>query len=79
MTCPHAQGRGLAREAVGRVVEYGLGERELRRIYADTDPENRPSIRLLEALGFEFEGRLRANWKTHLGIRDTALYAKVRS
>lgn len=79
MTCPHAQGRGLAREAVARVLDYAFEERALRRVYADTDPENEPSVALLEALGFEFEGRLRADWKTHLGIRDTALYAKLRA
>jgi len=79
MSRPDAQGCGLAREAVGRVVDYGFSERNLRRIYADTDPENTGSIRLLEALGFEWEGRLREAWETHIGIRDSLIFGFPRS
>lgn len=45
-----------------------------RRVFADTDPENRASRALLERLGFALEGVLRAEWETHIGVRDTALY-----
>jgi RimJ/RimL family protein N-acetyltransferase len=45
-----------------------------RRVVADTDPDNRGSIALLEALGFQREGHLRAEWHTHIGIRDTLLF-----
>ena len=71
---PDCQGRGLAREAVVRVLEHGFKVRGLRRIWADTDPDNTGSIRLLEALGFEREGQLKGEWETHIGIRDSVIF-----
>ena len=66
-------GCGIAFEAVSAVIAdlFAAGE---RRIFADTDPDNIGSIRLLERLGFLFEGRLRAEWETHIGVRDTLIY-----
>lgn len=69
---------GIAREAVGRVVEYGFDEGGLRRIFADTDPENAPSIALLERLGFQREGLLRSEWETHIGVRDSLIFGLLR-
>jgi ribosomal-protein-alanine N-acetyltransferase len=34
-------GQGMAREAVSRVIDHGFEDLNLRRIFADTDPENR--------------------------------------
>jgi [ribosomal protein S5]-alanine N-acetyltransferase len=72
---PDYAGRGLAREAVWAAVGYGFSTLGLRRIMADIDPENMASIRLVENLGFKFEGLLRDEWKTHIGIRHSAIYA----
>lgn len=74
---PDAQGRGIAREAVSRALEHGFGSRGLRRIYADIDPDNERSIESVKALGFQYEGRLRATWETHLGLRDSVIYARL--
>lgn len=71
-------GKGIAREAVARVIDYGFGELKLRRIFADTDPENPGSIGLLERLGFQREGRLRGEWETHIGVRDSLIYGLLR-
>ncbi|GAA0865269.1 GNAT family N-acetyltransferase [Sphingopyxis soli] len=71
-------GKGIAREAVARVVDYGFGELKLRRIFADTDPENPGSIGLLERLGFQREGRLRGEWETHIGVRDSLIFGLLR-
>ena len=68
-------GRGLAREAVVAVLDWLFGAEGLRRVFADIDPDNAPSRRLVEALGFTLEGVLRAEWETHIGVRDTCLYA----
>ena len=76
---PDATGVGSAREAVRAVVEHGFTTRDLRRIWADTDPDNEPSKRLLEALGFRLEGHLRARWETHLGVRDSLIYGLLAS
>ncbi len=67
-------GNGIGREAVGRVIDYGFDELKLRRVYADTDPENVGSIALLGRLGFQREGRLRGEWETHIGVRDALIF-----
>ncbi|MCQ8279503.1 GNAT family N-acetyltransferase [Acetobacteraceae bacterium KSS8] len=68
-----AQGRGYAREAVAMLIDRLIAEGH-RRVFADTDPENRSSIALLTRLGFTLEGRLRAEWRTHIGVRDSLIY-----
>nr|WP_281422803.1 GNAT family protein [Sphingomonas yunnanensis] len=74
---PAAQGRGYAREAVGAVIDRLFTE-GYRRVFADTDPDNAGSNRLLESLGFRREGLLRAEWETHIGVRDTILWGLLR-
>lgn len=69
---------GIGREAVGRVVDYGFAALNLRRIFADTDPENVGSIALLERLGFRREGHLRGEWETHIGVRDSLIFGLLR-
>ncbi len=76
---PDAQGQGLAREAASRVIAHALEVRGLHRLFADVDPENRASIRLLESLGLRREGHLRATYKTHMGLRDSYIYALLAS
>lgn len=71
-------GDGIAREAVARVITHGFDSMGLRRIYADTDPENAGSIALLEKLGFRREGWLRAEWVTHIGVRDSLIFGLLR-
>jgi len=74
---PDAQRRGFAREAVRALIEHGFGPRRLRRIFADVDPDNHPSVRLLRALGFTEEGRLRGAWETHIGVRDSLIFGRL--
>ena len=73
-----ATGRGLASKAVQLVDGYGFDKLGLHRIAADIDPDNTSSISLFLRAGFQREGLLRGNWKTHIGIRDTVIMAKVR-
>ncbi len=75
---PAATGRGLASKALKLVVDYGFGPLDLHRIAADIDPDNNASISLFLRGGFQREGLLRGNWKTHLGIRDTVMMGKLR-
>ncbi|MBL4617039.1 MAG: GNAT family N-acetyltransferase [Robiginitomaculum sp.] len=51
--------------------------RKLRRIFADVDPDNTGSKRVVEKLGFQFEGVARANWETHIGVRDSLIYGLI--
>ncbi|WP_422056852.1 GNAT family N-acetyltransferase [Sphingomonas sp.] len=69
---------GIAREAVARVLDLLFHHEEQRRVFADVDPDNAASRGLLERLGFKLEGYLRAEWETHIGVRDTTLYGLLR-
>lgn len=70
-------GSGIAREAVSAVIDRIFAEGQ-RRVFADTDPDNKPSRAMLERLGFKLEALLRAEWETHLGVRDTTIYGLLR-
>jgi len=74
-----ATGRGLASKALKLVEDYAFGPLGLHRLAADIDPDNSSSISLFLRAGFEREGLLRGNWKTHLGVRDSVIMAKLRS
>ncbi len=52
-----AQGDGYATEAVGAIVDALFDEPRIHRVVASIDPENGASRRVLEKLGFRFEGR----------------------
>lgn len=71
-----AWGRGYAAEAVGGLVNLLFAE-GARRVMADTDPDNAASNRLLERLGFTCEGRLRGEWETHIGVRDSLIWGRL--
>src|SRR6478735_1007276 len=71
-----AHGKGIAREAVSGLVSQLFAEGQ-RRVFADTDPDNVQSIALLERLGFRLEGRLRGEWHTHIGVRDSLIYGML--
>lgn len=71
-------GQGYAREAVSRLLDLLFIEEQRRRVMADTDPDNVPSNALLKSLGFTLEGRLRGEWETHIGIRDSLIWGLLR-
>lgn len=77
MMAPKAQGRGLAAKALREIIDLGFDRLGARRIFADIDDENIASIRLFERLGFAREGLLRANWKTHIGVRHSVIMGLV--
>lgn len=69
-----AWGQGIAREAVSMVLDQLLVTEGQRRVFADADPENAASIGLLTSMGFVQEGHLRAEWETHIGVRDSLIF-----
>lgn len=71
-----AQGEGLCGEALRSIVAHAFVALGLHRIQADIDPDNEASLRLFERNGFRREGVLRANWKTHIGLRDSVILAR---
>ena len=65
-------GQGMASLAVALVCDHAFGAVGLHRVQADIRPENGPSRRLVERLGFQREGLLRrlldidGDWRDHL-------------
>ncbi len=63
--------KGYATEALEKLISLAFGELELHRLYAHVQPDNTPSIQLLERLGFTYEGicrsymRMRGCWTDH--------------
>jgi RimJ/RimL family protein N-acetyltransferase len=53
---PEAHRFGFAPEAVRALVAWAFGHREVKRVTAQTLPQLRPSIRVLEKCGFTFTG-----------------------
>lgn len=47
-------GRGYGREIAEALISYGFSSLNLDRIVATVDPQNRPSKKILESLGFQF-------------------------
>ena len=71
-------GMGYMHEALQAAIGYAVNEMDLRRLEADVDPRNLPSIRLLERLGFQKEGYLRERWLVLGESQDSVLYGLLR-
>ncbi len=52
-------GQGLTPEAIRLILDYSFKDLKLRRIYAHVMHPNKPSIRVMEKIGFQREGYLR--------------------
>ena len=68
-------GRGYATEAAGALVDRLFGVLGVHRVAATLDPENTASARLLERLGFRYEGRGRGAAYVRGGWADDDRYA----
>ena len=75
---PRHQGQGFGTEAVQVVLDYCVGRLGVHRVQAFIHPDNRPSIRLVERLGFRCEGGpLTDYWCVGDRYLSTMLYAFV--
>ncbi len=68
-------GQGYGMEAAGRLLRFGFGELGLHRIFAICDPRNVGSIRVLEKIGMQREGRLREHMLVRGEWCDSLVYA----
>jgi RimJ/RimL family protein N-acetyltransferase len=72
------RGRGIASEAARVFVPYAFDYLSLDRLTAHTLEFNAASIRVLEAVGFNLEGRLRQYTRTATGLYDTLVFGLLR-
>ncbi len=76
---PDARGQGFGRQAVTLFTDYLFGE-GLARVQASTAVDNAAMRRVLEVVGYGFEGVLRSYGPTPDGGReDYAMYAATRA
>ncbi len=68
-------GKGLMTEAMSTVLAYAFNEMGLHRIEVDTDPDNLPSLALLDRFGFSREGYFRDRWRVHGAWHDSVMLA----
>jgi ribosomal-protein-alanine N-acetyltransferase len=71
------RGRGLA-QALRLAFTHAFEVLQLRRIEADDDPRNHASCRLIERLGFVYEGLLRERWTVAGELQDSAIHGLQR-
>lgn len=71
-------GNGYMNEALTALIDHAFETVKLRRLEADVDPRNTPSIRTLERLGFQREGFLRERWHVEGEIQDAYFYGLLK-
>ncbi|WP_109621452.1 GNAT family N-acetyltransferase [Sediminitomix flava] len=69
-----AKRKGYMSEAISAVVKYGFEEMKLKRIEAFIEPNNIPSIKLVQGLGFQKEGHLRNHYQKNGKLEDSVIY-----
>jgi ribosomal-protein-alanine N-acetyltransferase len=62
MSAEAYKGQGFMSEAIPPIIAFGFKEMGLNRIEAFIHPENIPSIRLVERMGFQQEGCLHEHY-----------------
>jgi ribosomal-protein-alanine N-acetyltransferase len=71
-------GKGYGTEALQLMTDYLFLEKEIHRIQANTDPENKVSQRILEKVGFKREGVSRRSSFVRGQWRDEYNYSILR-
>ncbi len=72
---PREWGKGVGPEAARAIITYGFAELNLHRIWADLDPRNSASVRVVEKLGMKREAHLRENLLVKGEMCDSLIYA----
>ena len=71
-------GRGYTTEAARAMLQWGFEERKLKRIFGRHFARNPASGRVLQKIGMQYEGTLRAHTKKWGEYQDLVLYAMLR-
>ena len=71
-------GKGIMTEAVKQICEYVFGDSDIIRIYAEPFAYNIASCRVLEKVGFQYEGTLRSNAVKNGKVIDMKMYSLIK-
>ena len=75
---PDSRGKGFCTEAVEIMVDYLFLSKNIVRVQAETNPLNVSSIRVLEKVGFRFEGVRRKVFFSQGKYNDGSMYSVLR-
>jgi [ribosomal protein S5]-alanine N-acetyltransferase len=75
---PQQWRKGIMKEAMAKVLEYGFNKMKLHSVEARIDPENQASEAILKAAGFIKEGYFRHDYFFNGEFLDTAVYSKLK-
>lgn len=70
--------QGFMSEAIHTVLQYGFEKMQLNRVEAFIAPNNIPSIKLVEKMGFTKEGQLRAHYLYKGRLEDSLVYSLLK-
>ena len=72
-------GKGIMTEAVRQICEYVFEKSDIIRIYAEPFAYNIASCRVLEKVGFQYEGTLRNNAIKNGKVIDMKMYSLLKT
>ena len=72
-------GKGIMTEAVTQICEYVFENSDIIRIYAEPFAYNAASCRVLEKVGFQYEGTLRSNAVKKGKVIDMKMYSLLKT
>ena len=70
--------KGFMKEAFLPVLHYGFNDMQLNRVEAFISPDNAPSLKLVQAHGFQEEGRLREHYCKNGHIEDSVVFSLLK-
>jgi ribosomal-protein-alanine N-acetyltransferase len=70
--------KGIMKEAMAKVLEYGFNKMKLHSVEAKIDPANLASAAILESAGFVREGYYKEDYFFRGKFLDTAVYSKLK-
>ena len=72
-------GKGIMTEAVKQICAYVFAKSDIIRIYAEPFAYNIASCRVLEKVGFQYEGTLRSNAVKNGKVIDMEMYSLLKA
>ena len=78
MLSPRHWRKGIMKEALIKVVDFGFDKMQLHSIEAHINPANTASAAILESTGFLKEGYFKEHFFFNGEFSDTAIYSKIK-
>lgn len=71
--------KGIMTEALFSIVEYGFKKMDLNRIEVYIEPDNIPSLKVIQKLNFKKEGHLREHYRKNGVVEDSLVFSLLKS